>query len=151
MIQRIQTLYFLIANFLVIVLFFVPFAEMADSNGVIYQVGVTGVFQNEAKMSILETSWLILLITCLVLILQFLVIFLYKNRLRQIWLTYMIISFLIILSFLFKFSFGFDIVKNLSSWKIFAVFPVLAIIFNFLAIGGIKKDENLIKSIDRIR
>jgi hypothetical protein len=151
MIQRIQTLYYLIANFLVILLFFVPFAEMADSNGIVYQVGVTGVLKNEAKMSILETSWMILLTTCVIMIFQSLVIFLYKNRLRQIRLSYVIITLLIILTFLFKFWQGFDTVKSISSWKIYAVFPAIAMVLNLLAINGIKKDENLIKSIDRIR
>jgi hypothetical protein len=35
--------------------------------------------------------------------------------------------------------------------RLFAEFPTIALILVFLAILGIRKDENLVKSIDRIR
>lgn len=37
------------------------------------------------------------------------------------------------------------------AYSIFSVLPILAIIFLFMAISGIKKDEKLIKSLDRLR
>ena len=37
------------------------------------------------------------------------------------------------------------------TWKYPVIFPVIALIFNYLAMRGIAKDENLVKSLDRLR
>ena len=37
------------------------------------------------------------------------------------------------------------------SYQVGAVLPVLSVIFSFLAISGIRKDEKLVKSLDRLR
>jgi len=37
------------------------------------------------------------------------------------------------------------------SLKLPVIFPVIALILNFLAMRGIMKDENLIKSMNRLR
>jgi hypothetical protein len=38
-----------------------------------------------------------------------------------------------------------------SSWKIGAIMPILMVILFFLAYQGIRNDEKLIKSVDRLR
>ena len=37
------------------------------------------------------------------------------------------------------------------TWKYSVVFPVIALIFNYLAMRGIAKDESLVRSLDRLR
>ena len=37
------------------------------------------------------------------------------------------------------------------TWKYPVVFPVIALIFNYLAMRGIAKDESLVRSLDRLR
>ena len=153
MIQRIQTLYLLIADLLIAMLFFFPFAELADKSGSIYQFNVFGITKEGASTATIQTLWPVFVLVCLVLIILNLIIVNYKRRTTQIKLSYVAIFLMVCLTGLFYFylssatnSFG-----GTNSFKIYASFPLEAAIFVYLAIRGIVKDENLVKSIDRIR
>jgi hypothetical protein len=154
MIQRIQTLYLLIADLLIVVLFFVPFAEMYGKGNKLFLFYLSGIVsEGTGKGEVIQKSWPLLFLTCLVLVLVNLVIIQYKNRPRQISLSWLTI---ILLLGLFS-SIYFSVWKCNSllggnySMKISFTFPLIATVFVFLAIRSIAKDEKLVKSIDRIR
>lgn len=154
MIQRIQTLYLLIAALMVAAMFFVPFAELTGKDGAHYLFNISGinVDGNNGSKSLYNT-WPVLVLVCSSLILVLLSIFLFKNRITQIRISYISISLL----------FGLKALMYYYTWnsnnlpagglqsKLYAVLPLIAAIFVFLAIRSIRKDENLVKSIDRIR
>lgn len=152
MIQRIQTLYLLIADFLVAILFLVPYAEWANKEGVIFQVNLLG-FSNEGGAAASRgVSWPVLMVSILLLVMLIIAIFQYKNRARQIKLAYVAIALHIVLVALFQFHVGTAVAEGeIYAVKMFASFPLVAAVFTYLAIRGISKDENLVKSIDRIR
>lgn len=86
-------------------------------------------------------------------------IMLFRYRMRQLRLTIfstlMLLGYIALYAFLaFKFSSDIDAAgfsaKSLS-FHVATIFPLLSIIFNLLAIHGIRKDERLVRSLDRIR
>jgi hypothetical protein len=98
-----------------------------------------------------------LLIALVIIILPLVAIFMYKKRKQQRAMT--LVSIFGCLSFLtimmmrvgkLNDSLSGQGVVTMSYW-IGAVLPVLAMIFLFLAIRGINKDEKLVKSLDRLR
>ncbi|MDR0681256.1 MAG: DUF4293 domain-containing protein [Dysgonamonadaceae bacterium] len=100
-------------------------------------------------VSVIEQSNQVLLLKAesgLIAVLSIVVIFLYKNRALQIKLCYGILV-LLILSYIILFFSGVKVVVG----KLPLVFPFVAGIFDILAILAIKKDEKLVRSLDRLR
>ncbi len=154
MIQRIQTLYLLIANLLLATLIFLPLAEMVDKQGILYQLNMTGVTkEGAAGGGELSSTLPVISLFCLIISMIMLIIFQYKSRARQIRLSYVVIFLLLALTGAVYFyirqydnTLGGEYSVNIS-----ASFPLIAAVLVYLAIRGIVKDENLVKSIDRIR
>ena len=154
MIQRIQTVYLLLAEILLGILFFVPFAEISSKQGILYHANLQGIYQEGAKGSeFFQSNLLVLLFWIACLIITGLTIFMFKNRKRQVQVSIfnsilsLIISGLIFLKVLM-------VSNQLSgnySLTVYLVFPVISAILIYLAIKAIEKDEMLVRSIDRIR
>ena len=80
MIQRIQTVYLLIAEILIGLLYFVSFAEISANKGDLYRVDLQGIYsQGATQNELFQRNWLILVIWAICLIVLFSAIFLYKN------------------------------------------------------------------------
>ncbi|WP_157624598.1 DUF4293 domain-containing protein [Sunxiuqinia dokdonensis] len=147
MIQRIQTLYILFASILIGLLFALPFAEIA-ANDKFYLFNIQGIMHDGV---VVESGLPILLFVGIILIIHLVAIFLFKKRIRQMrLLVFAILLMLGLFGMFYFFTFysfkGFEV-----SFKIAVVFPLIAIILDYLAIRNIGKDEALIRSIDRIR
>jgi len=152
MIQRIQTLFLLLALVCMAVFYFVPFGslELTTETGITdVPMGLYGVDFGEEHYSTLP---LLILLSFVVLTLIF-TIFLFKHRILQM----RICVFNLILAlgcsglaFFFLYQASEKFATNYST-SILVVLPVVAAIFIALAIRGIAKDEALIRSIDRIR
>jgi protein-S-isoprenylcysteine O-methyltransferase Ste14 len=78
-------------------------------------------------------------------------VFSFKNRPQQVKIILFTILMLLGLLGLFIFFTTFSFSGAQISFKTGVVLPLVAIILDYLAIRGIKKDEALIRSIDRIR
>ena len=131
MIQRIQSIFLLIAALLCVAFLFVPSLEIND----LYLI---------AKDNIV-----LAILTVLSAVISFADIFLFKNRVLQI--NVVKLNFLIIFGLI-----GFAIYTELSDGDfapniIGAVLPILFLVFNALAIRFIKKDDKLVRSMDRLR
>jgi hypothetical protein len=89
--------------------------------------------------------------TGLITFLHLFAIFMYKKRIRQIRiLGFTLILLLGLTGVLFYFLYaGFDHVDVV--FKIPMVFPLVAVLLDYLAIRAIGRDEALIRSMDRIR
>ena len=154
MIQRIQTLYLFIATCLMAALFFFPFAKFIALDGNLYIFNFTGIFQEgDASGTKLGNPWPVTVLICLSLILTIFTIFQFKGRTRQIKLAYL--DILILLStnasiYFYAWS-GNKLLGASFHLTLFSGLPLMAILFVILAIRNIRKDENLVKSIDRIR
>ncbi len=147
MIQRIQTIYIFFAALLSAALLKLGFAEL-EVNGEWYIFDAKGIFSGEQMIfDGLPVMGFIGLITLLHLV----AIFLYKTRIRQIRiLGFTIVLLLGLLGIMLYFLHaGFEDANV--AYKIPMVFPVLAIILDYLAIRAIGKDEALIRSLNRVR
>jgi len=121
MIQRIQTVYLFFVFCLMAALVLIPFSP----------------------------SWMISLDAGIVAVLSIITIFLYKKRSLQIKISY-IMLLLLVLAYILHF------IENhqplvFSKIGYTFIFPFIAFIFIYLAIRGIKKDEKLVRSLDRLR
>lgn len=147
MIQRIQTVYLIISAILLGLLFLLPFAEIAK-DGMVYLFNFMGI---SLDGTLKENGFSISILIGIIIALHGVAILSYKNRIRQIRL--LVLSILLMLGlfgmFFFFTYYSFDNAQI--SFKISIVFPVVAIILDYLAIRAIGKDEALIRSIDRIR
>ncbi len=142
MIQRIQTIFLLSATITASILLFTPIAHNVNSNAIdLFATGAEG-FQ----------QWYLHLIFYPCIVFPFLQIFLFKNRIKQLktgkiaiiyWIVWALIFVLICL--LTDKSF-----ENLTP-SFGSILPFLSIFFIYLANKSIKKDEELVRSIDRIR
>ena len=152
MIQRIQTIYFLVAEMLISTLFFFPFAEIVGKEGKIYQLDFKVFYPDMVQNSTWMGSPLFLLwAVCFLLILV--TIFQYKQRVLQIRLATIAIFLLVGLGSLI-FYYGKSAEKMVSgsgALNLVVLSPVIASIIIYLAIRAINKDEKLVRSIDRIR
>lgn len=147
MIQRIQTLYLLISAILLGLLYFLPFAEIAK-DGTIFLFNSKGILLNDAvQKSGLGISLLIGIIVAL----HGAAVLDYKKRLRQLRLIIIAILLIMVLFGMFYFFTFLKFSGAQISYKISMVFPLIALILDYLAIRAIGKDEALIRSIDRIR
>lgn len=157
MIQRIQSLWLLLASLTLFLLFLLPYAQYSDSLGISYVLKVTGEYKHVANQDIVvSTSVLKTIAVVITALIPFLLIFNYKNRKRQKSLIYG--------SFLLVFLFGiwlFLSTKNtldainqqlgIGNLAIGSLLLPLSILFLFLALKGIRNDEKLLKSADRLR
>jgi hypothetical protein len=147
MIQRIQTLYLLLSTVLVGLLLFLPFAEITK-DGVNYIFNFTGIL---LEGNVIWNGIAILALIGIILFSQVYAILNYKNRPGQIRVINYSMLGLVVLFGIFFITAYYSFNGEQTSFKISHVFPVIAIILDYLALRGIKKDEALIRSIDRIR
>ncbi len=147
MIQRIQTIFILIAGLLVASLYILPFADISV-NGELHTFTAFGIFKGE---NLVFNGLPLLIFIGLITILHFVAIFMYKTRIRQIRvLVFTMILLLGLFGMFFYFTYaGFE--EAQVAFKVPVAFPVVAFVLDYLAIRAIGKDEALIRSMDRIR
>ena len=121
MIQRIQSVYLLLVFCLMVIQTVIPFSD----------------------------TWTVSLIAGIISIFALITIFLYKKRKLQIMICN-IILLLLVLVYVFYIFFDRQYLP-LSEMKFTSLFPLISGIFIYLAVGRIKKDEKLVRSLDRLR
>ena len=147
MIQRIQTVYLLISALLIASLMKLKLADLSV-NEELYTFFANGIYKGE---NLVYNGITILILVWIISLLHIGIIFLYKKRIAQLRIlvfTMVLLLGLFGLFFFFSYS-GFEGAK--AAFKIPVVFPVVAVILDYLAIRAIGKDEALIRSLNRIR
>ncbi len=155
MIQRIQTLYLFLALVMMVLLLVFPIAELMGEDNQLFQFRISGIYEQSGTGSALYMlSWPLLILMLIILFIYLAAIFLFKRRRLQMRLC--IYNILLLagmtglmyyyLSFTFK-----ETVAEEYSYKLPFVIPLIAIIITYLAFRAIRRDEILIRSIDRIR
>ena len=155
MLQRIQTVWLFFASAVLFCLFLFPYLHILSADGIAKEIKITGVYENISGLAVqTEPFLLITIVTVIIALIPFLIIFYYKNRKRQIIMCYLAILAVIahyywlvqtakpIIS---------DVQLQLGNFGIGAILPTIAIIFILMAIRGMRNDEKLIRSADRLR
>lgn len=154
MIQRIQTLYLLLVLIIGILYFFIPYASFQILDTTVASIFVSGVkFEPNSSIAASINMNILVIIVLLSEILTLVVIFLFKKRLLQIKLV-KFNMLLVIATFVTMFLYA-RIIKTAINAEMgyyyAAIFPIISLIFLFLAFKAIRKDEELVKSADRLR
>lgn len=154
MIQRIQTLYLLLASIAIGLLFFFPVTELLVDKQFLFLFRYRGLYELKDGAEILSIhSVPLALLFSINLLLSLITIFLYKNRNLQMRIC--IINILLLLGSLglmyYYIRIAFSGFEAVTHYTIFALMPVIAAILIFMAYRGIRKDELLVRSVERIR
>ncbi len=154
MIQRIQTIWLSLVTLLSAILCSGSIIRFIDSSGTYYNLGFSGILLiGEKNTELVEKVLPVPILLILIAVQSIIAIILFKKRDVQIMLARIIILFSIILTSLIIF-YSFKVFNTFSAELvpgIRMVFPLLIIAFSFLALRGIKKDDRLVKSYDRLR
>lgn len=138
MIQRQQTLWLLLTTMAAIFSFMFPFV-VGDE-----------IQQNSSVRTVVDagSTFFLLILTGGSLILSTIIIFLFKNRKQQMWLCVLgiLVSGLLIFLYIMQMN---KLIKPVPALT--AVLPVIMLIGYFMAFRGIRKDEKLVKSLDKLR
>lgn len=151
MIQRIQSVWLLMAAITLACLCFAPLFTAITTDAT-YIVMVKSIEKHVGNTTESTTNILLLASTALAALINLVNIFNYRNRTLQKRIILLNILLIVVLSFWFS-QLTKQIPGTLTSIDlgIGIGLPLIAIIFNFLAIRGINHDEKLIKSADRLR
>ena len=157
MIQRIQSLYLLCAIIFMAIFAFTPYFNIV-TNDATYQLTSCGIkavetAQADAATVVSSQNYIVLIITGLIMLLSLIAIFLFKNRVKQILVCKINILFYVTLYIIM----GITAFMNYSALQgtsftttTYVVFPICALITNWLAISAINKDEQLVRDSERM-
>jgi hypothetical protein len=156
MLQRIQTLYLLAASVLMSLLLFLPLAEIAAEGIGIYTVLSKGWYLSGGggTAELAMAAWPVFILVLFLTLLPLINIFLYKKRKLQIRICIysIILAFGLIGLIYYYFVIGFrQLDEPAYALRFPLVVPVIFIILIYLAFRGIRKDEILVRSLERIR
>jgi hypothetical protein len=155
MLQRVQSIYLLLAGLALFALFLFPFVHNVYVDGKPISIMVTGVFQDiNGQHTHTQFFTALTAATAIIGLIPLAIIFLYKNRKQQIALCYSAI--LVIFGYSFwmaqevKKVMG-DTQIDTHNWGIGLFLSSFSILFIVFALKAIQRDEKLVKSADRLR
>lgn len=151
MIQRIQSIFLLLASGSAFSLFLRPMS--------LFEVDKTGNLPAESALSDgifnIQDNIIMLVVVVLAGLLAFGAIFMFKNRKQQMTLSRLVIVLSILIAVLSGILFWMDYKLLAAGTQIVAGFgllsPALTLLFSILALRFINKDDKLVKSMDRLR
>ena len=162
MIQRRQTVYMLLAAIVSALLFCMPLASF-NADGNVMRFTIFGIQNPIETISLSMTyTWPLVALTVLMTIAPLVTIFLYKKRELQVRLCRIDMLMTIVFIGLVFLYYEKDLTKVIAAvegdeyqldvaYFFGMALPLLGLVFEILAIRGIKKDIELLKSIDRLR
>lgn len=150
MLQRIQTVFLLLAAAAMLIATVTPLA-IFHFNADLAVFEALGIYLND---QLTDSTWGLFIIGAISSVIALITVFLFKNRILQMRIS----IFNIVLMIGFYLYFGF-IVYTLASTEslhfqkigIGIIMPIIAIIFTILAIRKIGADEALVRSLNRLR
>nr|WP_311522035.1 DUF4293 domain-containing protein [uncultured Porphyromonas sp.] len=156
MIQRKQTLYLLASGLLMLAMLFLTFAKVTTQD-MVYAFKATGL--EDLSGEIVQPSWVLFGLTAAITLISFISIFLYRKRVLQMRLTIfnllIKVGFYLLVFLVYRPSFieaivdtTQDLSMSITPWL---AFPIVAMLFDYLAYRGIAVDEKTIRFMDRLR
>lgn len=153
MIQRVQTLFLLIATIASVLMIVIPFYQMIGPNDDVLKLYYTGL-ENVTRGEVIYRTLPLAVITVVTGLISFITILLFQRRTLQMRLCVynillIIAQFGLILFYYFSLKNKFD--AGLTSFSFTAILPLVNIVLIFQAFRAIRRDDLLIKSYDRLR
>lgn len=154
MIQRIQSLYLLIAAIITANLTYVSMGNISGKDGV-FALKFLGLYDitNPENIQVIVSTWPLSALIVLTTLLSLITIFLFKNRMLQVRICGINTVLQAGLTGLILYT-AHTMASNIGgtlTYTLPAFLPLLGVILTILAIRAIGKDEILVRSIDRLR
>ncbi|HAM09351.1 MAG TPA: hypothetical protein DCP74_03520 [Bacteroidales bacterium] len=155
MLQRIQSLFLFLTTLLSLLFLNGKYLTFFDNSGSVIIMSLSEIVKLTGSGDSVKTGevWILLVLAIMIPLLSLLIIFLFKKRNYQMILT----GILILLISIFigaSLAYSFNIISKydaaFTSWYKLII-PVIQLILSVLAYRGVKKDEDLVKSYDRLR
>ncbi len=157
MLQRIQTIWLLLASLALLSLFLFPYVSYIDLVGLGKMIFITGEYGSVNNELIKNEGYILQVVSTIILaIIPLFTIFQFKDRKLQLKLIYIEIALICLFAIWLFISANATlslINQHVNAQNIgvgFFLLP-LSVIFLTMSMGGIRKDEKLIKSADRLR
>lgn len=155
MIQRIQTLYLSLIALITLIFLSGNILSFSNKTGAVIKVTFNGIFRDIAGQSpeMIEKLFPLAVLIILIPVISLFAIFIFKNRKIQLRLTW----FLIILASVFVIALIHVSFSVISKFEvriipgIKMILPLLILILSILSYRGIRNDDKLVKSNDRLR
>lgn len=150
MIQRIQTVYLLGIAGIIFVCFYFPMAEFSNISGPADWYLLSGLRNSKAGEGF---SSVITFLSGLAVGVSISNIFVFKNRKRQMLFCLVLIGILVLINALTFIQIAMlkSELNMLVGLKVPSVFPLIGAVVAFMAYRAIRKDEDLVRSYDRLR
>jgi glucan phosphoethanolaminetransferase (alkaline phosphatase superfamily) len=155
MIQRIQSVYLFLTTLLAIIFLQGSFFYFTDKAGTTIKVTLNGIEQGSATQgfSVIERLYPLTIAVILIALISLAAIFIYKRRNIQI--NFVKILIVLIVFLIIACVHSVYRITNQHTMELVPgiklAFPLLMLVFSILAHRGIKKDDDLVKSYDRLR
>jgi len=155
MIQRIQSIYLLLTTALSFLFLKGSFLNFNDKAG----LAITFTFRGIEKIpggqgsDLIQNAWPFTIVLILTILIALITIFLYKNRTLQLLMAKILIG-LVLFLILISAYYSYVIISDFGGTLIPGVkmaLPVVMLVLSILAFRGIRKDDQLVKSYDRLR
>ena len=149
MIQRIQSLWLLLASATAVLIYFFPVIELTSENALyVYEydsISIAGID------NLIQSAYIVAGLLGIIAFLSFFAIFLFKNRMLQMRICTLISLLIIFFVGLISY-FSITTETNVAvTIGLSSILPVIIFIFILMARRAVNKDEKLIRSVDRIR
>ncbi len=154
MIQRIQSLYLLFAIVFMAIFACMPYFTLGTVDAT-YQLGACGLttVAAEGATTVSSQNYTVLILASLTMLLSLITIFLFKNRRLQVLLckinTLFYITLYVVMA-LYGYMTYSDLQPATFATTSYVVFPVCALITNYLAMAAINKDERMVRDSERM-
>lgn len=154
MIQRIQSIYLLLTIIFSVLFLQRELINFFNANGgeiVVNASGITSLANTSAVEEI--RSILLTILLYLIPVISLITIFLYKKRKLQLRFTVSLILLIVILILTLVY-YTYSVTSKFNaeiSFRLKLVYPFVMLMCSFLAYRGIRKDEDIVKSYDRLR
>ena len=155
MLQRIQTVYLLLVICCFIVLMVAPLYHIQSNDGVYSLTIIKTSFIRPTKILVLNYNFSLIVSSLLIVIISVATIFRYKQRTIQLKLInilfFLVLIFTGLLFFDYRQLIGLSAIANANSISVLVIIVPIVMLLLLLARNGIKKDEALVRSADRLR
>lgn len=154
MLQRIQTLYFLIVMILMVLFLSLNLATVVGGDEVIkLSAFALESFNLDGELMYLVTQTNQMgILALLCALLPFFMIFMYRRRMLQVRLCFVLMFMLLGLQvFVGYYLYNLNIDNSVVRYSVVDGFPIISIILIYLAFRGVIRDEMLIRGLNRIR
>ena len=157
MLQRVQSLYLLCSVVFMAIFAFMPYFNISTPDAT-YQLNSMGmkatqILDTTTATVVASPQYAVAIIAALIVILTIITIFLYNNRVRQMLVCKINIFFYIAL-YIVMGLYAVTTYNNLQAIdfkpETYIIFPICALITNWLALSAINKDEQMVRDSERM-